>query len=45
MKELSLQLHYPHRHGGIPIAIGIKVEMKEGEGSVFVIALPTTVYN
>ena len=28
-------------HGGIPIAIGIKVETKEGEGSEFIIQLKT----
>jgi len=27
-------------HGGVPIAIGMKVETKEGEGSEFVIELP-----
>jgi len=27
-------------HGGVPIAIGIKVETKEGEGSEFIIQLP-----
>jgi len=27
-------------HGGVPIAIGIKVETKEGEGSEFIIKLP-----
>ena len=26
-------------HGGVPIAIGIKVETKEGEGSTFIIQL------
>ncbi len=26
-------------HGGVPIAIGMKVETKEGEGSEFVIRL------
>ena len=40
MKELSLQLHYPDKHGGDPIAIGMKMETKEGEGSVFIISLP-----
>jgi len=29
-------------HGGVPIAIGIKVETKEGEGSTFIIQIPTT---
>jgi hypothetical protein len=27
-------------HGGVPIAIGMKVETKEGEGSAFFIELP-----
>ena len=27
-------------HGGVPIAIGMKVETKEGEGSEFSIQLP-----
>ena len=27
-------------HGVVPIAIGIKVETKEGEGSEFIISLP-----
>ena len=27
-------------HGGVPIAIGIKVETKHGEGSEFIIQLP-----
>ena len=27
-------------HGGVPIAIGIKVETKEGNGSDFIIQLP-----
>ena len=40
MKELSLQLHYPHRQGGVPITIGMKAETKEGEGSKFVIQIP-----
>jgi len=40
MKELSLQLYYLHRHGGVPIAIGMKVGTKEGEESVFIINLP-----
>ena len=40
MNELSLQLHYPLRHGGVPIAIWIKEETKEGEGSKFIIELP-----
>lgn len=43
MKELNLQLHYLHRHGGVPIAIGIKVETKEGEGSVFFMQLPAII--
>lgn len=28
--------------GGVPIAIGIKVETKEGEGTAFIIQLSTT---
>jgi len=40
MKGQSLQLFCLHRHGGVPIAIGIKVETKEGEGSEFIIYLP-----
>ncbi len=27
-------------HGGVPIAIGMKVETKEGEGTEFTIILP-----
>jgi len=27
-------------HGGAPIAIGIKVETKEGEGAEFIVNLP-----
>ncbi len=40
MKEQSLQSHWRHRHGGIAIATGMKVEAKEGEGSTFIIQLP-----
>jgi len=40
MKELSLQLRYLHRYRGVPIAIGMKVETKEGAGSEFIIELP-----
>ncbi len=41
MKEQNLQSLCQHRHGGVPIAIGIgmKVETKEGEGSTFVVIL------
>jgi hypothetical protein len=39
MKEQNLQSHYRHRHGGVPIAIGMKVETKEGEGTTFIIYL------
>ena len=28
-------------HGGVPVAIGIKVETKEGEGTEFTIILPS----
>ena len=31
-------------HGGVPIAIGIKVETKENEGSEFIIVLPVNNY-
>lgn len=27
-------------HGGVPIAIGMKVESKKGEGTKFIIQLP-----
>ena len=27
-------------HGGVPIAIGIKVETKENEGTAFTISIP-----
>jgi hypothetical protein len=27
-------------HGGVPIAIGIKIETKEGKGSIFIFQLP-----
>jgi uncharacterized protein (DUF1330 family) len=37
MKEQNLRSVYPHNHGGVPIAIGMKVETKEGEGSEFII--------
>jgi hypothetical protein len=40
MKEQNLQSVYLHKHGVVPIAIGMKVETKEGEGSDFVIVLP-----
>ena len=30
-------------HGGVPIAIGMKVETKEGEGTAFTIILPITI--
>lgn len=40
MKEQNLQSLCRHRNGGAPIAIGIKVETKEGEGSEFVVLLP-----
>jgi len=33
MKEQNLQSLYQHRHGGVPIAIRMKVETKEGEGA------------
>ena len=37
---LSLSYDVIKAHGGVPIAIGIKVETKEGEGSEFIIQLP-----
>ena len=40
MKEQNLQSYYLLRHGGVPIAIGMKVETSEGEGSTFSIQLP-----
>jgi hypothetical protein len=40
MKEQNLQLRCQHKHGGVPITIGMKVETKEGEGSEFIIQLP-----
>ncbi len=40
MKEQNLQSYCQHSHGGVPIAIGMKVETKEGEGSIFIIGLP-----
>jgi len=37
---LSLSYDIVKAHGGVPIAIGIKVETKEGEGAEFIIQLP-----
>jgi len=37
---LSLSYDIMKAHGGVPIAIGIKVETKEGEGAEFIIQLP-----
>lgn len=37
---LSLSYDIAKAHGGVPIAIGMKVETKEGEGSEFIIQLP-----
>ena len=37
---LSLSYDIVKAHGGVPIAIGMKVETKEGEGSEFIISLP-----
>ncbi len=39
MKEQNFLSHCQHRYGGVPIAIGMKVETKEGEGSKFIIVL------
>jgi len=40
MKGQSLQLFCLHKHGGVPIAIGVKVETKVGKGTEFIILLP-----
>ena len=40
MKEQNLQSSCQHRHGGVPIAIGMKVETREGEKTEFIIVLP-----
>ena len=40
MKVQSSQLHYPCKHGGVPIAIGMKLGNKEGEFTEFIITLP-----
>ena len=40
MKAQNLQLYYRDRHSGVSKAIGMKVETKEGEGSIFIINLP-----
>ncbi len=37
---LSLAYDIVKAHGGVPIAIGMKVETKEGEGAEFIIQLP-----
>ena len=37
---LSLAYDIVKAHSGVPIAIGMKVETKEGEGSEFIIQLP-----
>ena len=42
MKEQNLQLFCQHKYGGVPIAIGMKVETKEGEGCEFIIELRLT---
>ena len=40
MKEQNLQSRCQHRHGGVPIAIGMKVNNLENEGAAFIIELP-----
>ena len=40
MKEQNLLSFCRHRYGGVPIAIGMKVENKECEGAEFIIILP-----
>lgn len=37
--EQNLQSYYQYKRGGAPIAIGMKVETKEGEGTIFSIQL------
>ncbi len=39
MREQNLQLFCQLSHGGVPIAIGMKVETREGEGSEFIFQL------
>jgi hypothetical protein len=40
MKEQHLQSRCQPDHGGVPIAIGMKVETKEKERPTFIIQLP-----
>ncbi len=40
MKERNLQLICQHKRDGVPIAIGMKVETKEGEGTEFIVQVP-----
>ena len=40
MKAQNLQLYYRDSHSGVSKAIGMKVETKVGEGSIFIINLP-----
>ena len=42
---LSLSYNIIKAHGGVPIAIGIKVETKEAEGAEFIIQLPLNTNN
>ena len=37
---LSLSYDLVKAHGGVPIAIGMRVDTKEGDGSKFIISLP-----
>jgi hypothetical protein len=39
MKEQNLPSCYQHNDGGAPVAIGMKLETKEGEGTEFIIQL------
>ena len=39
MKEQNLQSVYLHEHSGDPIAIRMKAETKEREGSTFIVEL------
>ena len=45
MKEQNLQSVYQHKHGVVPIAIGMKVTTSVGEGTVFTIVLPADLTN
>jgi hypothetical protein len=42
MKELNLQSNCQYKHDGVQIAIWVKVESHEGEGTEFKIILTTS---